>query len=271
MPVIQVNNRSTHIQELNKEAPETVLMIHGMFSNLSIYYFSIAPILARHFHVVLYDLKSHGLSERTLNGYDLNSMTDDLRALMDTLNLTKVHLAGYSFGGLIALKMASRFPETVKKLAIVEAPDPSDDETRDIIDDYSRELLENYVSNAATVTQLKMGKRQLERNHQMYEFLFHQTSIKNDMLDEKDFFSRREIDRIPHETLLLYGSVSNCRDVGEKLQGKIKRSRFSLIDGDHNIPIQQPVSIGDTMSDFFQKLTFCAVFRTTRTSKGNQS
>ena len=96
MPVIKVNHRDVHIQELNKGAAETVLLIHGMFSNLSVYYFNIAPVLAEHFHVVMYDLKSHGMSERALEGYDLNSMTDDLYALMEVLNLNKVHLAGYS-------------------------------------------------------------------------------------------------------------------------------------------------------------------------------
>src|SRR5882757_3928108 len=110
MPVIKVNNRDVHIQELNKGAAETVLLVHGMFSNLSVYYFNIAPILARHFHVVMYDLKSHGLSERTAEGYDLESMTDDLLNLLDSQGFDQVHLGGYSFGGLIALKMASRFP-----------------------------------------------------------------------------------------------------------------------------------------------------------------
>ncbi|HTF28129.1 MAG TPA: alpha/beta fold hydrolase, partial [Flavitalea sp.] len=157
MPIIKINNRDVHIQELNKEATETVLLIHGMFSNLSVYYFNIAPILAEHFHVVMYDLKSHGMSERTLHGYDLNSMTDDLYALMETLDLNTVHLAGYSFGGLIALKMALRFPEKLKKLAIIEAPDPSDEKARGIIDDYSREFLEHYVENFTDTTKVKMG------------------------------------------------------------------------------------------------------------------
>ncbi len=115
-------------------------MVHGMFSNLSVYYFNIAPALAGHFHVVLYDLKSHGMSERVAAGYGLDSMTDDLLALMDALQLDKVHLVGYSFGALISLKMAMRFPERIDKLVMIEGPDPADDKTRDIIDEYSREF-----------------------------------------------------------------------------------------------------------------------------------
>lgn len=251
MPVIKVNNRNVHFQELNQEAAETVLLVHGMFSNLSVYYFNIAPILARHFHVVMYDLKSHGMSERALNGYDLTTMTDDLHALMDALNINKVHLAGYSFGGLIALKMALRFPDKLKKLAIIEAPDPSDEKARGIIDDYSREFLEHYIENFTDTTKVKMGKRQMERNHRMYEYLFYQTSIKNDMEAEKNFLNDPVIPVLRKDTLLLYGSNSNCLATGKQLNNMIKGSKLVSVNGDHNIPIQEPVLIGNTINTFF--------------------
>lgn len=251
MPVIKVNNRDVHIQELNKGAAETVLLVHGMFSNLSVYYFNIAPILAEHFHVVMYDLKSHGMSERTLHGYDLNSMTDDLNALMEALNLNQVHLAGYSFGGLIALKMALRFPDKVKKLVVIEAPDPKDEKARGIIDDYSREFLEHYVENFTDTTKVKMGKRQMERNHRMYEYLFYQTSIKSDMIAEKDFLDDSQISLLNKDTLLLYGSDSNCLETGKELNGKIKTSELTAVPGDHNIPIQEPVMIANMINTFF--------------------
>lgn len=251
MPVIQVNQREVHIQELNKGAVETVLLIHGMFSNLSVYYFNIAPVLAEHFHVVMYDLKSHGMSERVLEGYDLNSMTDDLCALMDVLELKKVHLAGYSFGGLIALKMAMRFPERLGKLVVIEAPDPNDEKTRGIIDDYSREFLEHYVANFTDTTKVKMGKRQMERNHQMYEYLFYQTSIKEDMILESGFFSTPEINTLEKDTLLLYGAASDCLQAGKQLNKLISNSDLIPLDGDHNIPIQKPEMVANIVAGFF--------------------
>lgn len=252
MPVVEVNNRQVHLQELNKGANETVLLVHGMFSNLSIYYFNIAPVLARRFHVVMYDLKSHGLSEKTPNGYDLESMTDDLQALISHLGLSAVHLGGYSFGGLVALKMAARFPQQVKKLVVIEAPDPDDDQARGLIAEYSREFLEHYVNNFTDTTKVKMGKRQMERNHRMYEYLFHETSIEKDMLAEKDFFNTGEIMEIKQETLLLYGNHSNCLSAGKQLKKRINGSALLEIEGDHNVPIQQPETIGNLMETFLK-------------------
>jgi esterase len=251
MPIIEVNNRKVHIQDLNPTGTKTIVLVHGMFSNLSIYYFNIAPILAKNFRVLLYDLKSHGLSERVAQGYDLQHMTDDLYLLLEKMNLYEVYLAGYSFGGLIALKMAILYPERIQKLAVIEAPDPSDDKTRDIIDEYSREFLEHYVANFTDTMKLKMGKRQMERNHQKYEYLFHETSIKNDMLLEREFFSSTEIELIGQETLLLYGTESTCLNAGRKLKSKIKTAALMELNGDHNIPIQEPVNIACMLNTFF--------------------
>lgn len=252
MPVIDINQKGVHIQELNKGAAETVVMVHGMFSNLSVYYFNIAPVLATRFHVVLYDLKSHGMSERVADGYDLNNMADDLLALIDTLQLDKVHLVGYSFGALISLKMAMRFPERVQKLVMIEGPDPADDRTRDIMDEYSREFLENYINNFTDTTKVQMGKRQLERNHKMYEYLFYQTSIKQDMLAERGFFEDENLATVAHRPLLLYGSRSNCLDAGYILKDKIAGATLQEIDGDHNVPVQAPEQIATALMLFLK-------------------
>ena len=252
MPVIKVKGTDVHIQELNKGARETILLIHGMFSNLSVYYFNIAPILAKTFHVVIYDLKSHGMSGKAKEGYDLNSMTDDLLALMETLQLKSVHLAGYSFGGLVALKMVMRYPGRVKKLAIIEAPDPSENETLNLIDVYSREFLIDYINNFTDTTKMRMGKRQLEKNHRMYEYLFNETSIRSDMHNERSFFSEKELGEIHHDTLLLYGKTSNCVPSGQTLYGKLTRSKLVLLNGDHNLPIQQPEETANRLKDFFE-------------------
>ncbi len=250
MPVIQINGKGVHIQELNKGAAETVVMVHGMFSNLSVYYFNIAPVLASRFHVVLYDLKSHGRSDKVTDGYDLDTMSDDLLALVDGLGLHRVHLVGYSFGALISLKAAMRFPERFSRLVMIEAPDPADDRTRGIIDDYSREFLEHYVANFTDTTKVQMGKRQMERNHRMYEFLFYQTSIKQDMLAERDFFADPGIAALKHRPLLIYGTWSNCLQAGYFLQGRIPGALLQEIEGDHNVPVQAPEQVAGCLLQF---------------------
>ncbi|WP_257667606.1 alpha/beta fold hydrolase [Parapedobacter tibetensis] len=250
MPVIKVNGLAIHMQELNPQGTLTVVLIHGMFSNLSVYYFNIAALLAQHFHVLMYDLRSHGLSEEVNSGYGLADMSDDFKGLLDYLHLPEVYVVGYSFGGLIALKSALRFPDRVKRLAIIDTPDPADQQTRDVINVYSREFLENYIANYTDTTRFSMGKRQLEKNHRKYEFLFHQTTMKADMLRDQHFMEAENLGAIRH-ALLIYGKQSNCLHAAKKLQERLGDSTLQLLDGDHNIPIQQPDAVGSALVKYF--------------------
>ena len=247
MPIIEVKGRKVHYQELNKGARQTVVLVHGMLGNLAVYYFRIAPLLAKHFHVVLYDLKSHGLSEKVPDGYDLWSMSDDLFELMDALGLEQVHLGGYSFGALIALKAAVRCPERIDGLAIIEGPDPSDEEPLRIMMEYSKEAFDEWLE----VSGIAMGRRQLDRHHQLYEFIFQRTTMQEDVQKEKEFFSGEEVAGIPHRTLLIYGKESDCVTAGHLLERRMKNGRLLLMNGDHHVPVQSPDMVADALLDFF--------------------
>ncbi|HWK03481.1 MAG TPA: alpha/beta hydrolase [Puia sp.] len=251
MPILNINRKKVHFQEINPGGATTILMIHGMLGNLSVYYYRIAPILAKRYHVVMYDLKSHGMSERVDTGYDFQSMAEDAVSLMEALRLPSFHLVGYSFGALIALQTAIRFPGKIRKLSVIEGPDPFDPEPFAKIGEYSRKSLETYAAGVTDIFGRKIGARQLERTHQLYEYMFKQTSIRYDMLKERDFFASGGIDDIPHETLLIYGKDSGCVPAGQALSGKIRKSKLVLFDGDHQIPLREPVGIGRELDNFF--------------------
>lgn len=252
MPLLKIYNNTVHIQELNRGAPETIVLIHGMFSNLSVYYFKIAPLLAEHFHVIMYDLKSHGLSSRVQKGYRFDDMTTDLLALLDLFRLESAHLVGYSFGGLVALNTGANHPERIKSLCLIEAPNPDDRKTREVINLYSKEFLENYIQNFTDTTKVKMGKRQLEKNHKMYQYLFNDTSIKVDMERETNFFSRISFVNFTLNTLLIYGKESGCLPAGFLLSKLVKGSTLLTLKGDHNLPIQEPELLATALTKFFQ-------------------
>ncbi len=252
MPIIQTNNNKTHILELNREASETIVMIHGMFTNSSIFYFNIAPELAKKYHVVLYDLRSHGLSERIDHGYDLKTLTQDLLDILDAMKLSQVDLVGYSFGGIIALYTAIHFPEKVKKLAVIESPiTDRDGETERIIEKFGDEFLEHYMKNYSISTNLVPSKRQLEKNKKLYHFLLHETSMPQDLVKDKQFSTRENMNQVQQETLLLYGTDSDCLPDGEFLKSCIPNSTLFTGKGDHNIPVQNPEWINKELSVFF--------------------
>jgi pimeloyl-ACP methyl ester carboxylesterase len=237
---------------MNQGASQTVVMIHGMFTNLSVFYFNIAPELAKHFHVVMYDLRSHGMSEQQDSGYNLDVMAEDLMALLDTLDLSRVHLVGYSYGGLIALKSAMVYPEKVDRIVVLESPKPDEGDAPEILQKYGNEFIDQYLNNYEQSTHLKPGKRQIEKNKKLYDYLFNHTTIKEDLEMDDDLFDKLSDNPISNKTLLLYGTDSDCISAGHFLKECLPNSSLSMGIGDHNLPIQEPKWISEQIAEFFK-------------------
>jgi len=90
-----------------------IVLIHEMGGTLESWSL-LAPLLAVKRRVVRYDTRGAGFSEKIRGVLSVDTMTDDLIALLDGLGITgKVALAGTAVGGAIALHTAARFPDRV--------------------------------------------------------------------------------------------------------------------------------------------------------------
>jgi len=240
MGIIRINNNDSNILELNKDATETVVMIHGIFTNLSVFYFPVAQELSKKYHVVLYDLKGHGLSGTSDSEYDLRSMSNDLLKILTELDLSKIHLVGYSYGGLIALYTALNYPEKIDKLVVIESPDLSDGQHRPLLEGYDKEFLDQYLSDLSLSTSIANSNRKTAKMHQQVQFLFEHTTFKNDLMKYSDLFVQLAESSISHETLLLYASRTECGNAAKFLNQHIKKSSLHYGEGDHSLPVQVP-------------------------------
>ena len=79
----------------------------------------VTPVLARHFRVVDFDMVGTGKSTPTPPGYTVQDWTNDLRDLMDVLEIPRANLHGTSTGGMTGLQFASQHPERVMKIVLV--------------------------------------------------------------------------------------------------------------------------------------------------------
>jgi pimeloyl-ACP methyl ester carboxylesterase len=133
MAEITANGARFHVQLLPARpdpadpadpAAPAVVLVHGLvMDNLSSFYYTLAgPLAAAGARVILYDLRGHGRSERTPRGYSTQEGAADLCALLDALGETgPVYLAGNSYGGLVAARMAVQAPHRVAGLALIES------------------------------------------------------------------------------------------------------------------------------------------------------
>ena len=108
--------------ELYRQRPRrTVVLIHEMGGSLESWD-EVAPRLGARRRVLRYDTRGAGLSEKVRGALSIDTMVDDLAALMDALGITgKVALAGIAVGGAIALHAAARLPQRISA-AVVGSP-----------------------------------------------------------------------------------------------------------------------------------------------------
>lgn len=68
--------------------------------------------------VICFDKRGTGLSERAVGIADLETRMDDVRAVMDAVELERAHLLGISEGGPMSLLFAATYPERVRSLTL---------------------------------------------------------------------------------------------------------------------------------------------------------
>ena len=105
-----------------------ILLLHG-FPEFWYSWRHQIPVLAERFRVVAPDLRGYNLSEKPPSGYDVETLSDDLLALIRALGEERAAIVGHDWGGVIAWTFAMRYPETTHKLVIINAP-PRRDSSR---------------------------------------------------------------------------------------------------------------------------------------------
>lgn len=102
---------------------ELVILLHGFPEFWYSWRFQI-PALARYFKVVVPDLRGYNESDKPTSGYDLDTLSEDIRGLIDSFGYRRAHIVGHDWGGTIAWHLAQKFPQSLNRLAVLNAAPP---------------------------------------------------------------------------------------------------------------------------------------------------
>ncbi len=100
---------------------EPLLLLHGGLG-LGRMFGPVLERLAQTRQVIVVDLQGHGRTADGERPIRLESMGDDMAAVVHHLGHAEVDVMGYSFGAGVALRMAAQQPTSVRKLVLVSAP-----------------------------------------------------------------------------------------------------------------------------------------------------
>jgi 2-hydroxymuconate-semialdehyde hydrolase len=117
---VVANGIRTNYHDVGSGAP--VLMIHGSGPGVSAWanWRLTIPELAKNNRVIAPDMVGFGYSDRPEGvRYDLDTWVGQAVGLLDALGIEQASVVGNSFGGALALALAIRHPQRVKRLVLM--------------------------------------------------------------------------------------------------------------------------------------------------------
>jgi pimeloyl-ACP methyl ester carboxylesterase len=104
---------------------DPLVLLHGAYMIID-HFGEILPTLAETRQVIAVELQAHGRTADIDRPITYEQMADDVAALLEHLGIDEADVFGYSMGGGVALQVAIRHPEVVRKLVVASASYASD-------------------------------------------------------------------------------------------------------------------------------------------------
>lgn len=123
---VNVNHVNIYVEDLNHECKKTILFLHGWPGNHHLFEYQFNKLPKYGDRCIGIDTRGFGKSDKPFYGYDYNTLSDDVRGVVDALGLRDFTLAGHSTGGAIAARYMRRHQGYgVRKLVLIAAAAPS--------------------------------------------------------------------------------------------------------------------------------------------------
>jgi pimeloyl-ACP methyl ester carboxylesterase len=268
-----------NIHYVESGAGESILLIPGAWSTYR-FWNRVIPLLSKHYRILALDYLGAGDSDKPRSGFDytVEEQADLIARMMDTLQISKVHIVGTSYGGGIALNLAARYPDRVGRIVSIEGNGMKHKKTPyRPMQDLLKWPLVGEIPISVTRSGLLdkiiakgvMGKAwDPLKDHERQEIIeiISQTNktasrvswyrISRTLVTSRDFAEEAKTIRIP--ILYLYGENSGYRGMAEANAEFLKTHLpqvevFCLKEGIHNLELQKPEEVANYILDFLNK------------------
>lgn len=244
--------------ELEGSGP-CLTLVHGVGSCLGSWDGVIAA-LGPGYRFLRYDLRGHGRSARLPGPYHLDDFVDDLRRLLDRLEIARTHLAGFSLGGLIGQAFALAEQDRVEKLVLISTVAGRTAEERERVRQRARTLAEQgATAHLAEAVERWFTADYIARHPEVLEER-RRRSLDNDpycyaaayrVLAESDLAARLPGIAVP--TLVMTGEhdAGSTPRMARLIAERVPDCRLHILPGlKHSVLLEAPDQVSRVMTDF---------------------
>lgn len=126
---------------IGPEGAPVITLIHGLGLCRKLWASHLGR-LSQNYRVLNYDLYGHGESAPPPETASLTVYAKQLKELIDELGIDKVHLVGFSIGGMINRGFAIDYSDRLHSLAILNSPHERGDEAQVLVEERARKVIE---------------------------------------------------------------------------------------------------------------------------------
>jgi 3-oxoadipate enol-lactonase len=248
--------------ELSGTGDHTLLLVHEMGGSLESWD-DIAPRFAATRQVLRYDTRGAGLSQKVRGELTLDTMADDIAALLDTLAISgKVAIAGIAVGGAIALHFAARYPKRTSAIVVGSPATGIAAERRAAALERLARIEATGMAFAVEDSMQNGYAPELRDDIERFE-RFRARWLGNDpssyatiwrMLANADM--QAELTRLSCPVLVIGGSLDRVRPApgAEAIAKSIPGARYVEVRTGHYMAVQTPDLIADCIDEFLRSV-----------------
>jgi len=107
--------------EIHGSGSEPLVLLHGSFMTITNNWTGWIGELSKTRTVIAVEMQGHGRTADINRDFSYENLADDIAAMLDYLKIKQADVLGYSMGGGVAMQVAIRHPENVRKVVSISA------------------------------------------------------------------------------------------------------------------------------------------------------
>jgi len=116
-----VNGLNMYYEIHGSAAGEPLVLLHGSFMTITNNWAGWIGELSKKRRVIALEMQGHGRTTDINRDFSYENLADDVASLLDYLKIPRADVLGYSMGGGVAMQVAIRHPEKVRRLVSISA------------------------------------------------------------------------------------------------------------------------------------------------------